>query len=357
MTVTHEAITLTVAGSDADGFSFSIDGGASWSDWQASNVYTVTGLTPETDYPCRWKVRTDAGRVVVAPPTVVTTAAVSDSTAPEWSATFTVGTPTSTQVQVTASGQGTDDIGVDHYEVSHDDGATWATVTMQGGWIFALTGVGGTTYAQTKLRAVDAAGNASTPLDVPSYTLAPTRTLLAADDFDRADSTTGLGTSSGGQTWEQIGDLPVGIYSNHASPTTGSGVVNFALVDVEQQDMFIEATTTAQGAWTIAGRVVDADNYFSIIATNGTNPRMHVTIGGSSTPLAPNVTVVDGDLILMHLTEEAGGTRFIFSVNEVQRYSVLVTTAGRPTGTKAGLRFVKNDPAPYFDSFTVRDGS
>ncbi|MFN2347779.1 MAG: hypothetical protein ABR616_18955 [Dermatophilaceae bacterium] len=357
MTVTHEAITLTVTGSDADEFAFSFDGGASWSDWQASNVYAVTGLAPQTGYPCRYKVRNDAGRVIVAQPTTVTTAAASDSMSPAWSATFTVGTPTSTQVQVTASSQATDDIGIDHYEVSHNDGATWATVAMQGGWIFNLTGEGGATYAQTKLRAVDAAGNASTQLDVPSYTLAPTRTLLADDDFDRADSTTGLGTSSGGQVWEQIGDLPMGVYDGHASPTTGSGLVNFAVVDVEQQDMVVEGITTAQGAWTIAGRVVDADNYFSLIATNGNNPRMSIYIDGSSTPLAPNVTVVSGDRVAIRLVEEAGGTRYIFSVNEVQKYSLLVTTAGRPTGTKAGLRFVKSSPAPYFDRFTVRDGA
>lgn len=357
MTVTHESITLTIVGASEDvAYSFSLDGGGSWSDWQSSNAYTVTGLDPATSYPCRWRVRNDADKIGVSDVVQVATLAANDTTPPQWNATFTLGTPTSTQVQVTASAQATDDIGVDHYEASHDDGQTWATVAMQGGWIFALTGTGGTTYAQTKLRAVDAAGNASTPLNVPSYTLAPTRTLLAADDFNRPNAST-LGTSSGGQTWGQIGDLPVGIHDNHASPTNGSGVVNFAVIDVGQQDMFIEATTTTQGAWTIAGRVVDADNYYSIIATNGTNPRMHVTIGGSSTPLAPNVTVTAGDLLLMHLVEEVGGTRFIFSINEVQRYSVLVTTAGRPTGTKAGLRFVKNNPAPYFDDFTVRDGS
>lgn len=358
MTVTHEAITLNVVGAtDGVDYSFTLDGGGSWSDWQSSSTYTATGLQPDTGYPCSWRVRNAAGKVAHGAQTTITTAAVVDTTAPQWSATFTLGTPTSTQVQATASAQATDDIGVDRYEVSFDGGSTWAPITINGGWVFNLPGEGGTTYAQTQLRAVDATGNASTPLDVPSYTLAPTRTLLAADDFDRADSTAGLGVSSGGQTWEQIGDLPVGIKDGHASCTNGSGTVNFAVVDAGQSDMVVEAISEAVGSWSIAGRVVDADNHYSVMALGGTKPRPYVTIGGASTPLAPDVTIVAGDRVTMRLYDDTGGTRFVFSVNEVQQYSVLVSTAGRPGGTKAGVRFVKGNPAAILDDFTVRDGS
>ena len=99
-------------------------------------------------------------------------AAPADTTAPTWTATFTMGTPTSSSVVATASALATDDSGSVTYEVSYNNAATWAAIVPSGS-NFTLAGSPSTTYATTKLRAKDAAGNTSKPvLSVPSYTMA-----------------------------------------------------------------------------------------------------------------------------------------------------------------------------------------
>lgn len=94
-----------------------------------------------------------------------------DTTAPAWTATLTPGTPTETSVVVAASALATDNVGVTGYEVSYNNGSTYAAIVPSGS-NFTLAGSAGVTYATTKLRAKDAAGNYSTALSVPSYTMA-----------------------------------------------------------------------------------------------------------------------------------------------------------------------------------------
>ncbi|WP_140917619.1 LamG-like jellyroll fold domain-containing protein [Mycobacterium tuberculosis] len=95
-----------------------------------------------------------------------------DTTPPTWNATLTVGTPTDKQVVVTASALASDDRTVAGYEVTYN-GTTWSAITPSGK-NFTLSGTAGTAYSSTKLRAKDAAGNASPALAVPSYTMAAT---------------------------------------------------------------------------------------------------------------------------------------------------------------------------------------
>ena len=95
-----------------------------------------------------------------------------DTTSPAWSATLTPGAPTETSVVVAASALATDNVAVTGYEVSYNDGTSYAAITPSGS-NFTLTGTPGQTYTTTKLRARDAAGNRSKPaLSVPSYTMA-----------------------------------------------------------------------------------------------------------------------------------------------------------------------------------------
>ena len=95
-----------------------------------------------------------------------------DTTAPTWNATLTVGTPTDKQVVVTASALASDDRAVTGYEVTYN-GTAWFAITPSGK-NFTLSGTAGTAYSSTKLRAKDAAGNASLALAVPAYTMAAT---------------------------------------------------------------------------------------------------------------------------------------------------------------------------------------
>lgn len=174
--ITTSGFTLTVSGaSDAGGlhaqpYAFTTDGGTTWSAYQTSPIYTASGLTGGTGYSCNWRVRDAALNVSTGTAQTVTTTAT-DSVNPTWTATFTMGTPTETAVVATASALATDNVAVTGYEVSYNDGSTYAAITPSGS-DFTLTGSAGTTYTTTKLRAKDAAGNASTALSVPSYTMA-----------------------------------------------------------------------------------------------------------------------------------------------------------------------------------------
>lgn len=169
---------LSVTGaSDAIGlhalpYDFSTDNGTTWAGWQAGSTYTKTGATPSTAYTCKHRVRDAAGNSATGSAIVVTTTAnPTDTTNPVWSATFTMGTPTETTVTATASAMATDNVAVTGYEVSYNNGTSWDPITPSGS-VFTLAGSQGTTYNTTKLRARDAAGNRSSSLSVPTYTMA-----------------------------------------------------------------------------------------------------------------------------------------------------------------------------------------
>ena len=162
-------------GFHAQPYRFSLDGGSTWSAWQTSEQYVVTGRTPGTAYTCRHEVRDAAGNTTLGTPITVTTATA--STAPVWETTFTMGAPTHLAVVASASALATDDVAVTGYEVSYNGGTTWAVITPSG-TNFTLSGTSGNTYADTKLRAKDAAGNSSPALAVPPYTL-PTSTFAS----------------------------------------------------------------------------------------------------------------------------------------------------------------------------------
>ena len=174
VTTSQTSATLTVSGAADDrgvaGYAFKVGSGA-WSAWQDSGSYTASGLTQSTSYTFQHKVKDAAGNETLGASVAKSTTAapVADTTAPTWSASLTVGTPTESSVVVTASALATDNVGVTGYEVTYN-GTAWSSITPSGS-NFTLTGTAGTTYSSTKLRAKDAAGNASAALAVPTYTM------------------------------------------------------------------------------------------------------------------------------------------------------------------------------------------
>lgn len=168
-------------------------------------------------------------------------AAPADTTSPTWTATFTLGTPTSSSVVATASALATDNVAVTGYEVSYNGGSSWAAITPSGS-NFTLAGTAGVTYATTKLRAKDAAANTSTPaLSVPSYTMAAsadttaptvgtmaassitssgfTLTVSGASDAGGLHATPYAFTTDGGATWTAYQASPVYAASGLAAST------------------------------------------------------------------------------------------------------------------------------------------
>ena len=125
------------------GYAFQVGASGAWSAWQSSPSFTATGLTASTAYTFRHKVKDAAGNEALGASVAKSTTAapVVDTTAPTWSATLTVGTPTETSVVVTASALATDNVGVTGYEVTYN-GTAWSSITPSGS-NFTLTGDGG----------------------------------------------------------------------------------------------------------------------------------------------------------------------------------------------------------------------
>jgi len=77
--VTDTGFTLTVTGASdetalaATPYGFSLNDGATWTPYQASAVYSPEGLTPDTEYTTRHRVRDNAGNVSTGPPLAVST--------------------------------------------------------------------------------------------------------------------------------------------------------------------------------------------------------------------------------------------------------------------------------------------
>lgn len=357
--ITNTGFTLTVSGaSDAGGlhatpYAFTIDGGTTWSAYQTSPTYVVSGRPPATAHTANWRVRDAAGNVSTGTAQTVTTTATADTTPPVWSATFTpVGTPTATVATFQASAMATDDVGVSAYEVSYDNGTTWTTVTPEIDWTFQLQGVGGTTYAQTKLRAKDAAGNTSTPvLSVPSYTMAAAQALLVADDFNRADGP--LSMSSSGHTWtlEEGTQMPA-VKDNHLVRGFTGGTSPIVSVPVGQADMLVSANSLGGGYPVIYARLTNkaTDTYKLDMGNDGITPRAYRN--GAS--LGAPVTCQLGDKVGISVKEEGGGTRVLILVNGVQAASYLDTASPRPAATKAGLSVNHVSDAAGWDNFEVR---
>lgn len=76
------SFTLTVtgasdagAGLDAEPYRVSTDAGSTWTEWQTSAVFAITGKTLDTDYFCRAEVRDKSGNRVQTPQATVHTAA------------------------------------------------------------------------------------------------------------------------------------------------------------------------------------------------------------------------------------------------------------------------------------------
>lgn len=165
--VTSTGFRLTTAGwSDEGGldplpFSYSLDGGSTWTAWQESEIYNASGLTPATAHQCMHRVRDYAGNITVGSPLNVTTLVVIT-----WAPTFTMGTPGLTSIVATASVLSAQ---ASSYQVSYDGGATQSTIAPSGN-AFTLSGSAGQAYTNTRLRAVRGTEVGSW-VSVPSYTL------------------------------------------------------------------------------------------------------------------------------------------------------------------------------------------
>ena len=270
---------------------------------------------------------------------------------------------TQTTFRLTVSGASDDQaLHAQPYSFSLDNGATWSA--YQTSPIYDATGRTANAGYQCRHRTRDAAGNVSTGTAITVATLAASIPAIT-DSFDRADSTTGLGTTDTGHTWQQVGTGVVGIIGGAAYRATSNA---FAVVDFGQADMMVSHKMVTLGDF-FAGHVaryVDANNYYTLEGSGaggtGLMKVVRTVAGVPATVVGATIPgpVAAGDVVAVSYKEEGGGTKIRTYKNGVQTGESLTvggiptsdTTAGRPMGTKAGLK-PNNNANIRLDDFRI----
>ena len=262
---------------------------------------------------------------------------------------------TSSSFRLTATGAG-DNVALhaQPYRFSVDNGVSY------GAWQVPpyadFTGLTAST-AYTCLHQVrDAAGNTSTGSPITATTLAASVPAIT-DSFNRADSTSGLGQTDTGQTWEQTGTGIVGVIGGAAYRASSNAL---AVVDFGQADMWVTHRVVVLGDY-FAGhlaRYVDGDNHYSLdmSSAGGTgNVKVSRVIGGSSVAVSGAVipSVAPGDTIGVSYKEVAGGTEIKMYKNGTLITTTTDNAAVRPMGTKAGIK-PYNNVNIRLDDFSIR---
>lgn len=142
-------------------YEVSLNGGSTYASVGNVLTTTVSGRTPSTTDAVRVRARDAAGNVSTPPlAATVSLPAAPDTTPPVLTGSLTVTGLTSTGYALSWPA-GTDNVAVTAYDGSLDGGVTWATI----GNVTSYTVTGRTpgTTDQVRVRARDAAGNASSP--------------------------------------------------------------------------------------------------------------------------------------------------------------------------------------------------
>ena len=335
------------------GYERSLDGGSTWAAITPSGLnFTLTGLTAATSYPApRFRAKDAAGNVsAVLTAQAFTTASGGDVTNPT-PGTLASSAITSSGFTLTVSGAS--DAGGLHatpYAYSTDNGSTWSA--WQAGATYNATGLAASTAYQVRHKVRDAAGNEATGTAVTVTTSSDAITLVS-DDFNRADSSTGLGTATTGQLWVNSSGI-IGIVSNEAKKISGTGLVS--LIEVGQRDMYVSVLTVGDtnGGHGLYARYTDADNYYAIdTGSDGLGPKLIGRMGGVDVNVRVQRKLVMGDRFGIRVKDRTGGG----AVVELLVNNMVVDTWDHAdstiVGTKAGIRLNTGYANLRYDNFTV----
>lgn len=166
---------------------------------------------------------------------------------------------------------------------------------------------------------------------------------LVSDAFNRADSTTSLGTADTGQTWTALAGT-WGISSNKAYQVTSSTQA-YAVIDAGVGDCTIGLTLSTVGSGGITFRASDATHLWFIDATtssgnlyrcDGFGPNLIANLGTSWS---------NGDVMTVVLS----GSSIVVKKNGTTVYSTTDSTYA--TNTKHGLRDYSG--AGRYDDFSI----
>jgi len=189
---------------------------------------------------------------------------------------------------------------------------------------------------------------------VPSVTISTTAnvwltpTFSPSDTFNRADSSTSLGsTDVGSLPWiAQAGTW--GISSNRAYVATNAGDnQNTAVVDTGFSDGVIQVTVPAAGDGSICFRSVDNNNHF-VIGSIGAAVQLYKRTAGSYSGVLTSggSLLANGDVVQVILNGDSIQCR----INGVVAFNF--NDSSFQTATKHGLRTYGGGPAMQFDDWS-----
>lgn len=170
-----------------------------------------------------------------------------------------------------------------------------------------------------------------------------------ADDFNRADSTSSLGTpSDGGSSWVAAAGT-WGINSNRGYLATSSGGQETAYLESSVADVDVQVTLAVSGSdYGVCARLTDASNNLIGIRSGASDYRIYKRVAGSFTQLGSTVAVTSANGDVMKFT--ANGSSLTLYQNGVSK--VTATDSFNNTATKHGLRS-NADTTTRFDDFSI----
>jgi hypothetical protein len=181
--------------------------------------------------------------------------------------------------------------------------------------------------------------------DLPAVTTGGgTVTVAITDTFNRADSTTTLGTTeTGSKTWTATnGTWGVATKQAYNAGGTGNGL---ATIDAATADHTVTAVVrAADNGSAVVGRLTDTSNFVYILYTTGGGVQVHRVVAGTDSTIAsPATGWTAGDSLEL---------QFIGSTGYYKRNGVVLGTFSDSTaGTKCGLRADSN--VARFDEIAV----
>lgn len=206
---------------------------------------TVSGLTASTTYFLHF-VHTDAAGndSVVASSASFTTAAGGDTTNPTLTGSITIGTVTSSSIQMSWPA-GADNVAVTGYDVSSNGGTSWTSLGNV--LTHTFTGLAASTSYQLRVRAKDAAGNVSTALSASQATNAPAATpSLSSAPVKNNTGTVLANTSIAKVAVLRLSDM-ASVLTLTNQTTSGAGVLTITSATLVAATSYVVVLSSADG--------------------------------------------------------------------------------------------------------------
>ncbi len=168
------------------------------------------------------------------------------------------------------------------------------------------------------------------------------------DNFDRADSTTAMGTpSGGGSDWiNEVG--PWGISSNKGY-SVNNAVEQVALLESSLSNVEVQVTISGTGdSPGLVGRCLGGLEMFILQCTIGGTLGLYILNGGYTNLGNGSTTIVTGDIVKLRMYGSAL-TAFLNGVQEIS-----ATNSTFITQTRHGLRAYISQ-ASRFDDFSITE--